>query len=196
MLQPISMSVRRDYAQRNNNNTKIVPQINSVINTSQGPGFELTEVAVYQLTLPNVQNSGGIFYIDLSAPDVSGNLLNFDGEITTNNGPPVRMIAFNINIPFNAPRAPGLEFTIFFKNIPTDIFPPPFPLFTIGIMGAEGAPWPYMVSPPVPWITAPGINNSVTFKSDGENYNATSSGPAGWLGIVALSTLLNSIGAP
>ena len=200
------MSVQRNFAQRNNNVTKIVPKfvenLPNIVNIIDAP--------VYSLTVPDAQNVGGIYYVDMSGKDSCGNLLNYDGRIypagdIDPSGARVPIINFSLNIPvaddnsqpLKAANYPGLEFTIFFKNLPYERLNvgPPLPLLTIGIVSSEnGAPLPYILSPPVPSGTALNIYPSVTFKSDGTNFNVTSSGPAGWLGLVAFSELLTISG--
>jgi hypothetical protein len=53
-----------------------------------------------------------------------------------------------------------------------------------------GPPIPYIVSPPFPSVLAENINPSITFKSDGTTFNVVASGPAGWMGVPALSVIL------
>jgi len=195
------MSVQRAYAQRNTNLTKIVPEFTTRIENQGGPFFDLSGAAIYTLNLPNkFQNIGGVYYVDLSDVDTDGNLLDLSGQFVSTyyEGSGFRSlytVNFAINAPFNPAYAPGLEFTIFFKNIPFDrIYESgnlPAPLFTIGMIDENGAPFPYIMSPPVPAITAP-VSNSVTFKSDGTNYNIVSSGPAGWMGVANLALILGA----
>jgi hypothetical protein len=97
-----------------------------------------------------------------------------------------------INAPVDPAFYPGFEFSIFFKNPPIDRVTVSPPLLTTGILSLEGAPLPYITCPPVPWLTAPNIVPSITLKSDGANFNVVSSGPAGWLGLPALTILLNT----
>ena len=186
-------SVARKYFQRNTNLIQIIPEPTEGLPDGGPPGLDLSGVALYVLNLPTVQSSGGIFYVDLSGVDTSDELLNVSGEILTT-GINANMITFGINVAIDPSYVPGMEFTIFFKNPPFDRVNDggPFPLLTIGIVSISGpgAPLPYIVSPPVPWLTAEGISQSVTFKSDGTNYNIVSSGPAGWMGIIPLALLL------
>ena len=192
------MSVYRTFAQRNNNNTSVVPEYAGVLPNSSnlGPysGIDLYNCGVYNLTIPNVQNGGGIYCIDLSGNDSSGNPLNVGGQLRSliNNSNYIPAIAFGVTVPYNAAYAPGLEFTVFFKNIPYDrINGPPF--LTLGIVAFNGAPIPYIFSAPVPQVLGPNINASVTFKSDGQNFNIVSSGPAGWLGPLNIEYLITAV---
>ena len=195
------MSVQRAYAQRNTNLTKIVPEFATRIENQGGPFFDMSGVGVYTLNLPNkFQNIGGIYYVDMSDIDTDGNLLDLSGQFVANysgngNGfDRLYNVNFAINAPLNPAYAPGLEFTIFFKNIPFDrLNEINIPLLSIGIinLNENGAPFPYIMSPPLPVLTAQGISNSVTFKSDGTYYNVVSSGPAGWVGIANLALLIN-----
>ena len=189
-------SVLASYAQRNNNVTQLIPQLVGPI--TSGPFFDLSNVSLYTLNLPSVQNTGGIYFVDLSGVDTDGNLLNVEGLLSSMSDLSANNINFDINVPFNASYAPGLEFTIFFKNLPYDRlfqnYGPYPPLLTIGIVAFDDAPFPYIFSPPVPIILGPTIYNSVTFKSDGTSYNIVSSGPAGWLGDAAFAILLSFYG--
>ena len=189
-------SVKRSIAQRNNNVTQIVPAIVTVVNTNTPLG-DISGASIYRLSLPNVQNVGGIYYVDLSGVDLSGNLLNIAGTFNDK----ANLIMFSVDVPFPASYTPGLEFTLFFKNPPFqrvyDQGLGPIPLLTLGIV-REGIPIPYIVSPPVPWLISENISldQSLTFKSDGSNYNVVASGPAGWYGTVVLAYLLNAYGPP
>ena len=168
------------------NLTQIIPEFDSILPNIGGMGapLDISGSSVYILNLPKVQSTGGVFYVDLSGNDASGNVLDFSGVIVANSNT-AYIINFVVNVPFPASYAPGLEFTIFFKNIPYSTIPNPF--VTIGILSPEsislGAPpIPYIFSPPVPSFIA-NVSNSLTFKSDGTQYNIVSSGPAGWLGL-------------
>ena len=182
-------SVQRAYAQRNTNNTQLTPVFGGTL--SEGGPFDISGAAYYTLDLTNVQNVGGVYYVDLSGVDSSGNILDLSGQFIANSNS-INNVNFAINVPLAASYAPGLEFTIFFKNMPYDRFSG-IPLLTIGIISLDGAPYPYILSPPVPTLLAPNIFQNVTFKSDGTNYNVVSSGPAGWMGIYLLSTLVASL---
>jgi len=206
----IEMSVQRNFAQRNNNVTKIIPEFAGTIDLSGGES--ITEAHVYNLYAPDVQNVGGIYYVDMSGKDLSGNSLNYDGRIysiggSNNDLSGIPIILFTLktqgddydedNIkPLKASNYPGLEFTIFFKNLPNlNIVngPPPLPLLTIGMIdndALQGIPLPYILSPPIPSLLGAHIYPNITFKSDGKHFNVTSSGPAGWLGLVAFLELL------
>lgn len=202
------MSVQRAYAQRNTNLTKIVPEFTARTDFEGGPFFDMSGVGVYTLNLPDkFQTIGGVYYVDLSDVDTDGNLLDLSGQFISSyyggefGSNALFTVNFAIQAPLNPAYAPGLEFTIFFKNIPFDrlneinnTIPP---LLTIGIVDEIGeTPFPYIMSPPVPVIMAPGISNSVTFKSDGTKYNVVSSGPAGWMGIANLSLILAAFNPP
>jgi hypothetical protein len=183
------MSTLRRYAQRNNNVTKIVPEYVGLL-----PDTNITDCVVYSLTIPKSQFVGGIYVVDLSGVDASGNLLNVDGrfsEVTVESEFTIHTVAFVVNIPTPADIYPGLEFTLFFKNPPIDrLIDNPF--LTIGLVSptVDFIPVPYIMSPPFPPLAAPTSSSSVTFKSDGTNFNVVSSGPAGWLGVPALSAIL------
>jgi len=181
-------SVQTKYAQHNHNLVKIVPDSLGVLPSDSYPYFELSNVALYSLRLPNVQNASSTYYVDLGANDAAGNALMSNGLFTSTGGShgSTAMTTFSIDVPFSPAYGPGLEFTIFFKN-------PQFSeqLYSIGLVNTDGAPFPEIVSPPVPLLTAPNISLSLTFKSDGTKYNVVSSGPAGWLGVVALSSFLS-----
>jgi hypothetical protein len=189
-------SVQRKYAQRNNNLIQIVPRYETAIGVedpASGPGFTLDNIPVYVLSLPTVQYTGGSFYIDLSENDTVGNSIRTNGAFRTSSNSDVytNMILFALDVPFNPAYGPGLDFTIFFKNVQLNNFP----LMSIGLVSLDGAPIPQIVSPPLPQMTGPDISNSITFKSDGTRYNVISSGPAGWLGAFALSSILTQFGS-
>jgi hypothetical protein len=190
------MSVQRSIAQRNNNNSQIIPEYVEILPNTNSSG-----AALYTLSLPDVQHTKGIFYVDMGGRDTSGNLLNLDGEfypLTNSSGSfinssgVINIVTFGIDVPEPASYRPGLEFTIFFKNIPYGRLDTP--LLTIGLVSLGSmAPIPYIVSPPFP--TAIGdVHASVTLKSDGTNYSVVSSGPAGWMGVPALSLILAAYG--
>jgi hypothetical protein len=189
-------SVKRGYAQRNhnvthNNLTQLVPQFVDIL-----PETDISGASLYDLTIPNVQFTNSVYYVDLSGVDLSGNLLNVDGKFypffpSGNTNTPINIITFTVTIPVPASHYPGLEFTIFFKNIPFNRIEG-IPLLTIGIIeqSYEGPPIPYIVSPPFPSAVGQNVFPSITMKSDGTNYNVVSSGPAGWMGVPALSVVL------
>jgi len=154
--------------------------------------------------MPDVQNSGGIFYVDLGSVDSSNNPLDVSGLVKahpyTNRVTP-SIIVFDISGPLPAAFCPGLEFTIFFTNVPyTKLHPitigtPPnavtYGLLTIGITNTIRNPAPYIYSAIMPTLFDD-VTQSVTFKSDGKNYNVVSSGPEGWLPPYLLRTTLLS----
>lgn len=183
-------SVQTKYAQRNHNLVKIIPEFVDTI-TIDPPYFTMTNVAIYSLTLPNVNYSSSTYYVDLGANDMAGNAIQTAGTFASTGGShgSTNMTTFSIRVPFSPAYAPGLEFTIFFKN--PQLMNLPLPLYSIGLVNEDGAPFPEIVSPPIPLLTAPDISLSLTFKSDGTKYNVVSSGPAGWLGVVALSSFLS-----
>ncbi len=191
------MSVQRYFAQRNNNVTQIVPEPYSDTLTFGN----ITNAAIYTLNISKAQFVGGIYYVDLSAPDASGNTLDFAGTFASlsdsENTIPIVCFAVNIDTPASA--YPGLEFTLSFKNIPFDSLP--FPFLTIGIISASSLagdtiPLPYIVSPPFPPIAGQSISPNITFKSDGDNFDVAASGPAGWMGVPALSVVLAAYTSP
>jgi hypothetical protein len=184
-------SVQRAYSQRNTNLTQIVPKLIGNSGHIPSPIADISGVSLYLLDLPNVQNAGGVYYVDLNGVDASGNPIDVSGLFDTDKA---NIVNFGVNVPFPASYSPGLEFTIFFKNPPLDRVTQgigPIPLLTLGLVALDGAPIPYIVSPPIPWLSGPNIAQSLTFKSDGTAYNVTSSGPAGWYGVPVLSILLN-----
>lgn len=151
---------------------------------------ELSGVALYTFDVPNVQSSGGIYYIDLSSVDSSGNPINCNGILTVNVGH-LNIVSFVLNPSFNPAYAPGLEFTVFFKNPPLASLR--YEFLTIGLQKpyTDGPYIPYIYSPPLPSAFSPtDIFQSLTFKSDGTNFNVTSSGPAGWMGVGLINVLL------
>ena len=186
------MSVYRTYAQRNNNVTQIIPEFLGPL--PNGGPFDISGSAVYVLNIPNIQNAGGIYWVDLSDVDTNGNLLDISGQLfgASNNNAYTHIINFAVNAEMSPSYYPGIEFTIFFKNPPINRLNDN-PLLSVAIVSLNGYPYPYIVSPPVPWLTAPNINQSVTFKSDSTAFNVTSSGPAGWFGLPALSILLGAL---
>ena len=180
-------STQRAYAQRNNNVTTLIPVFNSS--------------GSYSLNLPSYY-VGGIYIVDLSGNDSSGNVI--DGSetispdaITGSSFPQTaNIVTFYINTPVIPPSSyPGAEFTIFFKNYPANIQPifgegPP--LFTIGITSQPFFP-PYILSPPLPVLFTNDFFQSITLKSQGVNdFSVVSSGPAGWLGYAAFISLLST----
>ena len=136
--------------------------------------------------------------MDMSGVDLSGNYLDLSGEFVASDKR-INIITFRVNIPPIASYATGTEFTIFFKNIPYERFNAgPYPLLTIGIVSSAvgDAPWPYILSPPLPTTFALTQHQSVTFKSDGTNYSVVSSGPAGWVGPYLMALLVATINSP
>ncbi len=189
-------SATRYYAQRNTNNTQLTPVYYGPLDESFGPVFDISGSTEYTLNLPNVQNVGGVYFVDMSGVDLSGNLLDLSGQFVSNENA-INIITFRVNIPPVASYATGTEFTIFFKNIPYNRLPPgPLSaLLTIGIVSsAEGdEPFPYILSPPAPTSFARTQHQSVTFRSDGTNYSVVASGPAGWMGPYLMTLLVATI---
>lgn len=176
-------SVLTSYAQRNTNLNEITP-----VYVTDISGFNLENVAIYRLNISKAHFTGGNFYVDLSKPDSSGNEINLTGRFynTTDLSGEVYLpiVCFVLNIDINPSTYPGLEFSIFFKNNPTEDFP-----LTIGIISEE-APLPYIVSPPFPPIFGNAISPSITLKSDRDNFDVIASGPGGWLGVPALMSIM------
>jgi hypothetical protein len=194
-------SVSRSYVQRNNNITQIIPELVYIVPDGDGPnGLDLSGARIYLLNLPNVPVTGGVFYVDLSGNDLSGNPIDGAGRITTGSDS-AGIVIFAVNKPTNPVYYPGLEYTIFFRNLPINI--PDYedlPLFTIGMIAYEiqlvpvPYPVPFILSPLIPYtVTAPTNSQSVTYKCDGANFNVTGSGPAGWLGVGAFLYLLSAL---
>lgn len=189
------MSVQRAYAQRNGNMTQLIPSLYPQLLTFQN----ISGCAVYVLNVSKAHFVGGNYYVDLSGLDISGNLLNFDGAFSSITGPSqsIRIICFAIDFDTIPSVYPGLDMTIFFKNIPFDRLG--FPLLTIGILSASSldgdtVPLPYIVSPPFPPLAGANISPNITLKSDGDNFDVVASGPAGWFGVPALSVILSAYG--
>ena len=192
-------SVSRSYTQRNNNITQIIPELAYIVPNGAGP-VDLSGARVYVLNLPNVPVTGGVFYVDLSGNDLSGNPIDGAGRITTGSDS-ASIVLFAVNQPTHPGYYPGLEYTIFFRNLPINITGiGPIPLFTIGMLSEmpnlETPPYvtPYILSPLLPYVlTALTNSQSVTYKCDGADFNVTGSGPAGWLGIGAFLYLLTAL---
>lgn len=184
------MSVQRYFAQRNTNITQIVPERISAPPSPQS----ITNSALYKLSIRNAQFVGGSYYVDLSDVDTSGNAIDFDGQfrpIQDPSGSYFYVTCFTIDVDTPASVYPGLEFTIYFKNLPgvgTGR------LDTIGIVSQfaldNNSLFPYIMSAPFPpFVGGNSGTPSITLKSDGYNFNVVASGPAGWLGLPALSAI-------
>jgi len=191
-------SIQRTFAQRHTNMIQIVPEYTDYVNTN-GPAIDISSV-VYTLNLPSAQFTGGDFFVDLSGVDTSGNLLDVsDGVFVShlNSDVSANLLLFHVNAPVNPGSYPGLEFTIYFRNIPIDRIEygaGPIPLFSIGLVQTD-TPIPYIMTPVLPAIlNSPNTTQSVTFKSDGINFNVVSSGPAGWLGAGLFSIIISGFG--
>ena len=124
--------------------------------------------------------------------DTNKNLLNVSGTVTGLSGSTVNILSFII-VSGSSIHYPGLEFTIFFKNIPSDRITSTLSSLTIGITADENinAIFPYIFSSPLPVEPALNIIPSITFKSDGQKFRVVSGGPAGWLSRVVLSMSLS-----
>jgi hypothetical protein len=190
------MSVQRTFAQRNNNKSSLLP-VRFSEDLSVG---NIENAAIYTINISKAEYVGGIHIVDLSQPDSSGNVIDVSGTFTSitdlsGDIPSINIVCFVLNIDTVASAYPGKEITIFFKNIPFQRLDIPF--LTIGILAntlfteEETIPFPYIVSPPFPPLVGPGISPSITLKSDGDKFNVVSSGPAGWLGLPALSAILS-----
>jgi hypothetical protein len=182
-------SAQRLYAQRSSTNiTQIIPTY--VGSLTDNSFLDMSGCVTYVLNMPNVQRVGGVYYVDLSSVDTSGNLLDIGGVLNS----AANNINFTINVPFNPAYAPGLEFTIFFKNPPLDRVTYGYivlPLLTIGFVGQNGTPVPYMYSAPIPWDIS-STSCSLTFKSDGSGYSVTGAGPV-WYGPALIGILLSAV---
>ena len=151
------------------------------------PFGDLSNVSHYHLNIPNLQNVGGVYYVDLADVDSSGNPLDFTGTVSNS----ANIINFGVDISVNAALYPGLEVTVFFRNPPDPNTLTNPPLLTLGLYSTDSDILaPYIVSPPVPWLTVPSVSQSLTFKSDGAKFNVVSSGPAGWYGLALYFVLL------
>lgn len=188
------------FAQRNNNVTKLVPvYLGDISDNYPGQILDLSNCPIYSLNLPETQYIGGIYTVDLSDVDSNGSPISLIGNVSPSNGPftEINMPVIGINININTPASiyPGQEFTIFFKNLPINQLlsndRPPW--MTICILQGGNSPIPYIFSPPAPGLVGTitqNLSTSITFKSDGSNFNITSSGPSGWLGGAAFAGLL------
>ena len=180
------MSVQRTYSQRNTNVTQLIPVFMEKSDCAV-PFGDLSNVSHYHLNITNLQNVGGVYYVDLADVDSSGNPLDFTGTVSDT----ANIINFGVDISVNAALYPGLEVTVFFRNPPDPNTLTRPPLLSIGFFSVNsGSSAPYIVSPPVPWLTVPSVSQSLTFKSDGAKFNVVSSGPAGWYGLPLLFVLL------
>ena len=180
----------RTIAQRNNNITQIVPQFVDIL-----PSSDISGAALYNLNISNVQFTNGVYFVDMSGADSTGTLLDISGlfypfVLNGDTLQPISIVTFALNVQAAASNYPGLELTIFFKNLPLNRLFGMIPLLTIGIVINSGIPVPYIVSPPFPSALGANISPSITLKSDGTSFNVVSSGPAGWMGIPALSVIL------
>jgi hypothetical protein len=190
------MSVHRSFAQRNNNVTTIVPERFPESLTE----INITGAAIYTLRINKAHYVGGSYCVDLSAPDSDGNALDFSGvfESITVSGQTIPIILFAVEIDTVAAIYPGLECPLSFKNMPfLESFSTTFPFITIGIMSdaafmMEAPPMPYIVSPPFPPYLGRNATPNLTYKSNGEVFEVSSSGPAGWMGVPALSVILGA----
>lgn len=185
----------RSFAQRNNNVTQIIPQYVNYLSRQNFPSYDVSG-AIYALSLPHVKDAGGVYYVDMSEVDLSGNSIDYTGRFDISGGSTYFPLV-NFVLDTQLPATPGLEFTIFFKNIPFDRIASEGgnPLLTIGLMSGD-APSPYILSPPVPALMGANVFPSITFKNDGTNFNVASSGPAGWLGpfaLAAVATVYNAL---
>ena len=179
------------FAQRNNNVTKLTPVYETTFdNTNILPDIDISNCPIYSLNLPDVQHVAGIYYVDMNGVDSNNNLIDLNG-IFGNETIPITMVAFSVNIPTPASIYPGQEFTLFFKNLPIENLPYA-PLMTIAIIVPFIGPIPYIFSPPFPATIGnyQNLSVSLTFKSDGSNFNIVSSGPSGWLGLANIAGLL------
>lgn len=186
------MSVLRRYAINDANVTQLTPKFEGVL-----PNTDISGCSYYSLTIPNAQYGNNVYQVDLSGFDLSGNLLNVDGLFypffpNGTSQTPIAILCFKVNIPIQASVYPGVEFTISFKNIPFNRLG--IPLLTIGLLpnSEMGIPLPYILSPPYPQLLGSSIYPTITMKSDGDNFVVSSSGPAGWLGLPALSVILSA----
>ena len=193
------MSVHRSFAQRNNNVTTIVPERLDTLSVNN-----ISDAAIYRLSINKAHYVGGSYCVDLSAPDAAGNALDFSGEFEsiTTSDITIPIILFVVEIDTVASIYPGLECPLSFKNIPfLESFSTTFPFITIGIMSAsslaeEAPPMPYIVSPPFPPYLGQNATPNLTYKSNGSHFEVSSSGPAGWMGVPALSVILGAYSSP
>jgi len=137
-------------------------------------------------------------------PDAAGNALDFSGvfESIITSSVTIPIIVFVVEIDTVATIYPGLECPLSFKNMPfLESFSTSFPFITIGIMSAsslaeEAPPMPYIVSPPFPPYLGQNATPNLTYKSNGSHFEVSSSGPAGWMGVPALSVILGAYSSP
>lgn len=189
------MSVHRSFAQRNNNVTTIIPERLDTLSFNN-----ITDATIYRLSINKAHYVGGSYCVDLSASDAAGNELDFSGvfqSIVTSSAT-IPIILFVVEIDSNASIYPGLECPLSFKNMPfLESFSTTFPFITIGIMSSssfmeEVPPMPYIVSPPFPPFLGRNATPHLTYKSNGSHFEVASSGPAGWMGVPALSVILGA----
>jgi hypothetical protein len=188
---------------------QVIPNYLLTTSNTNSIGTDISGVSYYSLDLKTAGAkypfSGDVFFVDLFGVDNRGSNVDVSGSWVVQNGSNnsrsfYALVAFQVNTEVPASKAPGSEFTVFFKNV----IPINSALLTIGLLGkatpVTDSNVPYLYSPPVPASqelyensSEPTISPSLTFKSDGRYYQVVSSGPAGWIGLGNF-TLLTAAG--
>jgi hypothetical protein len=181
---------------------QVIPTYLSTVNSSNYYGITLSSVTYFSLDLKKAGTkdsfTSDVYFVDLFDVDNRGIPMydNVGHFIPASNGSNSStlfgLMGFQVNTAFSASKAPGSEFTIFFRNV----FPINSGLLTIGLLGSNVyidsnySSVPYLYCPPFPTLQessdtgdSAAVSPSLTFKSDGHKYNVVSSGPAGWIGL-------------
>lgn len=183
---------------------QVIPTYLSTVTYSNSANIlgALSNVNYYSLDLKKAGTkdsfTGDVYFVDLFDVDNRGismysNVGHFiPGSNGSNSTTFFGLMGFQVKTDFSASKAPGSEFTIFFRNV----FPINSALLTIGLLGSNiyfdsnYTSIPYLYCPPVPTLQelsdtsdSTTLAPSLTFKSDGYRYNVVSSGPAGWIGL-------------
>jgi hypothetical protein len=183
--------------------------------------IDVSGVSYYSLNLETASAktpyAGQTYYVDMAGVDNRGSNIDLSGLwISSNAGGGgssnfTAFAGFGVKTTVPATKAPGSEFTVFFTNFPPLVLHTysssnhsPIPV-SIGLLPQNLSNFessaPYLYCPPGPQlfgnfqaganlVTSP----SVTFKSDGNNYNVVSSGPASWLGLFNFVAILAFVG--
>jgi hypothetical protein len=176
---------------------QVIPTYLSTVTYSNSANIlgALSNVNYYSLDLKKAGTkdsfTGDVYFVDLFDVDNRGismysNVGHFIPGSNGSNSNVFGLMGFQVKTDFSASKAPGSEFTIFFRNV----FPTNSALLTIGLLGSNYTSIPYLYCPPFPTLQelsdtsdSTTVAPSLTFKSDGYRYNVVSSGPAGWIGL-------------